>query len=646
MSSIGNLGNNNLQNLLLAQAQANVSDQQAVVDGLFEAPDTDNIPMDIIRIEQGENPEDGDLITGEEQLAAAQGLTEEEAAAEVAKLQIEVSELDAKIKEIESNMAQAIADSKAKIESPNATIARLEEEIAELEAKAQQLKEEYEEAEAQRVEAQLEYDAKVQEQEELAAEIEQNNAEMEEASQEAEALAQEMNDDYEGRMAEAQAEAATKYDPEKDGDYDDFVQEYLSGIAPDSTMQSKINDLNSQISSLSIELTTLTSKKKVVDSQVSTAKQNLQAAELGASIAKGAYDQVLGEVNSKNSAISASKSEVSSLGNTEANMQAELATLKAEKSTKTARIQELTPHNVEATAAFQSISQAELDLIKTHNIDLSATFEDGTPKYFLAMGKKDNQWHIYERYDSNSHSGATLARAYAPDRGYDIVESGNGYLNANSANNSSHGGTIYNITCYNPEAQTVKACEDELCYSTSSPLSFDLEGDGVTTKDDMIKFDIDADGILDNINDSADAVLVFDADGDGIAGENGFEVFGNNTDLDGDGVADGYKDGFEALKALASKAGLISATDNKLDAADIKQLEEDYGLMIKTDGYLDEAKSLFDVDISEITLSLSDETELIKNFDGKHNDIMTQAGTSFTINGEELEIADLWHAKK
>ena len=33
------------------------------------------------------------------------------------------------------------------------------------------------------------------------------------------------------------------------------------------------------------------------------------------------------------------------------------------------------------------------------------------------------------------------------------------------------------------------------------------------------------------INDSADAILVFDADGDGISGENGLEVFGDNTDL-------------------------------------------------------------------------------------------------------------------
>ena len=74
---------------------------------------------------------------------------------------------------------------------------------------------------------------------------------------------------------------------------------------------------------------------------------------------------------------------------------------------------------------------------------------------------------------------------------------------------------------------------------------------------------------MDRINDSADAVLVFDKDGDGISGKDGSECFGNNTDLDGDGKADGYKDGFEALKALAQKFGLVNGEDdNVLDEND------------------------------------------------------------------------------
>ena len=139
--------------------------------------------------------------------------------------------------------------------------------------------------------------------------------------------------------------------------------------------------------------------------------------------------------------------------------------------------------------------------------------------------------------------------------------------------------------------------------------------------------------------------MVFDNDGDGISGEDGSECFGNNTDLDGDGKADGYKDGFEALKALAKKEGLVSENDSKLDEKDLKILEEKYGLKIKSNGYNSESQSLADVGITEINISNS-ETVMNKNYDGKNNDLMTQEGATFKINGEEREYADIWHSKK
>ena len=180
-----------------------------------------------------------------------------------------------------------------------------------------------------------------------------------------------------------------------------------------------------------------------------------------------------------------------------------------------------------------------------------------------------------------------------------------------------------------------------------SPLSFDLNGDGVKTSDELVQFDIDGDGIVDTINNSADAVLVFDADGDGISGESGLECFGDNTDLDGDGKADGFANGFDALKALAKKENLINGVDdNKLDENDLKILEEKYGLKIKTGGYNSEATSLFDAGITEINLATTDDVELQKNYDGKQNDLMTQEGATFVVNGEEREYADLWHSKK
>lgn len=182
-------------------------------------------------------------------------------------------------------------------------------------------------------------------------------------------------------------------------------------------------------------------------------------------------------------------------------------------------------------------------------------------------------------------------------------------------------------------------------YFTSSPLSFDLNGDGVKTSETKVKFDIDGDGKIDVINDSADAVLVFDADGDGIVGEDGKEVFGDNTDLDGDGKKDGFANGFDALKALAMKEGLIDGkSDNTLNAQDIAKLQEKYGLAMKS-GYNGEAKSLTDLGITSINLGTTNETQMTDNFDGKGNQIMTQEGSTFEVNGKKQAYADIWHRK-
>jgi len=141
--------------------------------------------------------------------------------------------------------------------------------------------------------------------------------------------------------------------------------------------------------------------------------------------------------------------------------------------------------------------------------------------------------------------------------------------------------------------------------------------------------------------------LVFDKDHNGIAGENGSECFGDNTDLDGDGKADGYKDGFEALKALAAKEGLTNGVDdNKLDINDLKILEEKYGLGIKIEGYNDSVSSLADAGITEINLATTSETTLEDDFDGNGNQLMHQEGATFTVNGQTREYADIWHKKQ
>ena len=178
----------------------------------------------------------------------------------------------------------------------------------------------------------------------------------------------------------------------------------------------------------------------------------------------------------------------------------------------------------------------------------------------------------------------------------------------------------------------------------ASPLSFDLNNDGVKTTSETVDFDIDGDGKADKINNSADYVLVFDADGNGIVGENGREVFGDYTDIDGDGMADGYSNGFEALKSMALKYNLIGENDTKLDADDLKFLQEKVGLSFKN-GYQGQTYTFEELGITEINLPSTDEVEKIVNFDGQDNILMTQKGATFIVDGIERTYADIWHKK-
>ena len=182
---------------------------------------------------------------------------------------------------------------------------------------------------------------------------------------------------------------------------------------------------------------------------------------------------------------------------------------------------------------------------------------------------------------------------------------------------------------------------DTTVLRKNTPLTFDINGDGVKTSDKVVEYDIDGDGKLDKINDVADGTLTI------RGGKDGKDLFGNNTDLDGDGKADGFSNGFEALKALASKEGLINGKDDmKLDATDLQILKDKYEFGMKTAGYNSEVKSLEEVGITEINLGSSDKVTEKADFDGRNNDVLTQEGATFTVNGKEREYADVLHAVK
>lgn len=171
-----------------------------------------------------------------------------------------------------------------------------------------------------------------------------------------------------------------------------------------------------------------------------------------------------------------------------------------------------------------------------------------------------------------------------------------------------------------------------------SPLVFDLEGDGIETTDTTVRYDLDGDGDKEKVNNVEDAILAFNG------GDDGSELFGNNTDL---GMGRDYANGFQALRALAEKEGLIGPGDQMLGEEDIKHLEEKYGFGVKTDGYGSQVDSLLDEGVTQINLGQAGETEWDHNFDGQGNALQTQEGATFRMeDGEVNDFADVWHQKR
>ena len=196
---------------------------------------------------------------------------------------------------------------------------------------------------------------------------------------------------------------------------------------------------------------------------------------------------------------------------------------------------------------------------------------------------------------------------------------------------------------YNPEGQHVANQkvdkESKGKPKVASPLALDINGEkGIQTSDKKVNFDIDGDGKLDQVNDVQEGVLAFGA------GKDGKQLFGDNTDLNGDGKADGYKNGFEALRALAKKEGMYNeqAGDTKLDAKDIATLEQKYNFGMKQ-GYNAETESLAKHGVSEIELGSENARTTARQGDQKDVILQEQEGATFKQNGQTKEYADVWH---
>lgn len=168
------------------------------------------------------------------------------------------------------------------------------------------------------------------------------------------------------------------------------------------------------------------------------------------------------------------------------------------------------------------------------------------------------------------------------------------------------------------------------------PLVLDLEGTGEYTSGRPTRFDLEGDGRLGYLRDIAPSagVLVFDADGDGTAGENGLEVFGDRSDLDGDGRPDGYQDGFDALAAMVRKAesaGVLpagTAAQGRLSAAHLAALGRAYRLGIRVGSLGAKTVPLAEAGVRLIALSDA-QTVRDADFDGRGNDAGRRDGAYF-----------------
>lgn len=108
--------------------------------------------------------------------------------------------------------------------------------------------------------------------------------------------------------------------------------------------------------------------------------------------------------------------------------------------------------NAELQAAFDSLSDYEKVLINELGIDLTETFGNGAPKYILAKGDFDNQYHVYmlESVSSTletSSSGKATALAYLADKtATDPIAPGNARLNLTNTTATDSNNTIIYLT--------------------------------------------------------------------------------------------------------------------------------------------------------------------------------------------------------
>ena len=189
------------------------------------------------------------------------------------------------------------------------------------------------------------------------------------------------------------------------------------------------------------------------------------------------------------------------------------------------------------------------------------------------------------------------------------------------------------------------------------PLVFDLANTGIKTSSRKAIYGIMGtkdDDKLKWLNEVEEGmgILVFDADKSGASGRTGLELFGDQTDLNGDGKSDGFTDGYAALRAFVDRAaadGVLprdARSRGLLDAAALAALEKAYGLKMKVGGFNRAPVSLAAAGVREITFSDAP-AEAAREFDGRGNGLSLQRDAAFTrADGSRGIYANVWLTSK
>ncbi len=194
----------------------------------------------------------------------------------------------------------------------------------------------------------------------------------------------------------------------------------------------------------------------------------------------------------------------------------------------------------------------------------------------------------------------------------------------------------------------ISRTEYEVCYGEDfdvncftagsiSPLALDLNGNGVTTTNNVWQnFDLDGSGQAKNWNaslDLGDGWLVWDKNADGVM-NNGTELFGNVT---GGGS---YPDGLAALRDFAEQGLVNSTADGVLSLVELQTLEANSNLRIQVTDPQGNPQLVAPTSLGITEINVYADPNRQPFVDA--NNVVHNPRTSFTRDGQEFDMNDLW----